>query len=283
MKDGVIASLLQYQTYHLCTLWKIERTDGVVYRLTDHDQSVERPGDGTYSPMDGIVSSAVQSPGGLRDRNQEFRGAISSSVITETDLRAGRYRNAKVTQQTVDHRYPWAEPIRTSVYWITETQWNGELWTGEAEGLTSKLKQRVGSAYMRTCRWRLGDENCGVDLDSLAETGLVASVSSARRTFIVTGLSGDPSEYYNNGIVEWQSGANSGLKGEVRNYDNSNGQITLQLKMPFDIEINDSVKIFPGCNLTTNNCINKFNNIENFGGFPFVVGTDRILQTPDAK
>jgi len=38
------------------------------------------------------------------------------------------------------------------------------------------------------------------------------------------------------------------------------------------------IYIYPGCSKTINECKNKFNNLENFGGFPFVPKSDPFLK-----
>jgi len=87
---------------------------------------------------------------------------------------------------------------------------------------------------------------------------------------------GITSGYFDNGVLTWTSGANNGLKMEVRGY--VPGQITLFQPMPYAIVIGDGYTMHAGCDKTSNTCLNRFNNIVNFRGFPFLPGIDQLAQ-----
>jgi hypothetical protein len=105
------------------------------------------------------------------------------------------------------------------------------------------------------------------------------------------------SGYFSDGIIKFTSGANNGLSMEVRAWDGTT--IYLFEGMPFDLQVGDTFLIEPGCNLTINDCANKFalvpligggttasaangGNIVNFRGEPFIPGMDQILNYPNA-
>jgi hypothetical protein len=52
--------------------------------------------------------------------------------------------------------------------------------------------------------------------------------------------------------------------------------------MPFDIEVGDTLRIFPGCDKLHTTCFTKFDNATNFVGEPFVPGADTLGTYPDA-
>jgi len=84
--------------------------------------------------------------------------------------------------------------------------------------------------------------------------------------------------YFKFGYVKWQTGLNAGLSMEVKEWDNSTRVLTLFLAMPRDIAANDQFEITPGCNRTLYTCKNKFDNVKNFRGEPYIPGQDALLR-----
>jgi hypothetical protein len=98
-------------------------------------------------------------------------------------------------------------------------------------------------------------------------------------------------DYFNGGIVVWETGNNAGIgpktNMEVRNFIADDGititqDIELFTDMPFDIQVGDTGYIIPGCNKDFNTCVIKFNNPARFKGEPFVPGADTLATYPNA-
>lgn len=92
---------------------------------------------------------------------------------------------------------------------------------------------------------------------------------------------GQTSGFFDFGVVTWLTGANAGLSMEVKSF--SAGQVTLVLPMPFPISTagdspSDTFKIVAGCDKAFATCRDKFHNVENFRGEPFIPGVDKLVQ-----
>ncbi len=87
-------------------------------------------------------------------------------------------------------------------------------------------------------------------------------------------------QYFNDGVISFTSGPNSGLSFQIKNWDG----ITLYLDLPLFVACTsgDTFTITPGCAHTVFDCANKFNNIDNHRGFPTIPGQDSILNYPNA-
>lgn len=83
--------------------------------------------------------------------------------------------------------------------------------------------------------------------------------------------------YFTGGEVRWLTGANAGLKREVKEF--ANKQIILALPMPYAIANGDTFNVLAGCDKLFATCKAKFNNVANFRGEPHIPGTDAILKT----
>jgi hypothetical protein len=86
--------------------------------------------------------------------------------------------------------------------------------------------------------------------------------------------------YFSDGILTFTSGANNGFSMEIMAWDGTT--LSLFEGMPFDVMPGDTFVITPGCDLTINDCQNKFVNIVNNRSEPFIPGMDSILNYPNA-
>lgn len=135
--------------------------------------------------------------------------------------------------------------------------------------------------------------------ESWSRSITVLSVSGVepRKTFVVTQLTpntggprgGFPDGWFNGGVVSWETGTNAGLNMEVREFTADDGVtieqgIELFLDMFANIQIGDIGRVYPGCNKgVISQCKDKFDNVVNFRGEPYVPGQDLLYRIPDAK
>ncbi len=84
------------------------------------------------------------------------------------------------------------------------------------------------------------------------------------------------SGYFDGGVIKMTSGPNDGLRMEVKSY--TTGQITLALPFPELVQAGDSYSMTPGCDKSLETCRDRFNNVVNFRGFPYLPGIDKLVQ-----
>lgn len=87
---------------------------------------------------------------------------------------------------------------------------------------------------------------------------------------------GSDSGYFDNGVITFTSGLNDGLSMEVQSY--APGQIILELPMPNQCVIGDMYEMHAGCDYSFATCRDRFNNVLNFRGEPYVPGVDKLVQ-----
>lgn len=258
----------------LATCWKITRTDGVMLYFTEHDSDVTVDGD-RYVAASGMSASAVTSQAGLSVDNLEFEGMLAADAIAETDILSGRYDHAEITIFMVNYADPSAGKLPLKTGWLGEVTLQGGQFVAEMRGLSSRLQQTIGDVYTSTCRAKLGDAKCGINLNAYTVTGTVTQVEAS---FAFTDAARtEANHYFSYGVVRFTSGANNGLSMEVRDF--SAGRFGLFLPLPYPIAIGDSYSAVAGCDKHFDTCISRFNNAVNFRGEPHVPGTDRLLET----
>lgn len=298
------------------------REERGTFRFTEHNKPLIVDNQ-TYTPIDSVSADAAISEANLRSSNTAVRGVISSTMITEKMLREGAFNSADVTEFVVDWRYPFAGKMRIMKYQIGSVKWNDALKVFETDLLSKseRLKNKVGELYGRTCRWNFGDSNCdpsGTLLGQWTRNATITQVinqakysvfNNATNNYTYTGGAVSAGMFID-GTLEWLTGLNAGLKFTVKkneqeifagNPNNSYARIELHLPAPSEVQVGDTFSVVAGCNKISGvdmfgnppseeieesqlgNCKYKFDNLINFGGFPFMPTNDRLYMTPFAR
>jgi uncharacterized phage protein (TIGR02218 family) len=267
----------------LATLWRVERKDGQSFGFTDHDVDIVfDDGNGllTYEAETGYSRTAISLSIGLGVDNIDLRGFLSSDSITEQELRAGVWDNAQVFISQVNHQDLSQGQLKLLRGTLGEVSIGDESFNVELRSLSQPWQQTITRVYTPNCTADLGDARCKVDLSAFRQTGTVASVVDAR-TITTTGISG-ADDFHNYGLLTFTSGPNEGSSLEINNWMLSTETLRTWLGFPFEPQVGDTIEVIPGCNKTTDHCINKFDNIENYRGFPTVPNQRKVqrINTP---
>lgn len=158
---------------------------------------------------------------------------------------------------------------------LGEVRLQKDTFVAELRGISEALQQRQGQLCSPSCRAVLGDTRCKVDLNSYSFNATVNSITSGL-IFTANALT-QAAGYFTGGEVRWLTGANAGLRREIKEFVNK--QIILVLPMPYAIQAGDTFKAVAGCDKIFATCKTKFNNVNNFRGEPHVPGTDAIMKT----
>lgn len=348
---------IESEVTSLATCWNLVLRDGSTIRVTDHDADITFGGN-TYLASIGVTRSAVQDRSDMSVDNMELAGIIDSSVITDEDIRAGRYDYAEVECFLVNHEDPDTfGDIKLRKGTIGEVQANPIIGTYSAEfrGLLDRFAQNTMNVYQNECRVDLGSTKCGVileapeiarstayavgDVVSVATDGAftdgrkyegrqyvctVAGTTDAvepafdtiignptvdgtatftceysftqyvtvdtvinNRSFTITTPENDSiavDNWFKYGRLTLLSGLNSFKAYQVKAYTQSSKLVELLIALPYTPSFGDVIKIQAGCGKTIQTyCRDKFNNVVNFRGEPFIPGSNQFLRYPDAK
>lgn len=270
-----LAAHLQSGATTLCWCWRLTRHDGVRQGFTDHDRDLAFDGT-TFEAAAGFEASEMRETLGLAVDNLEITGALSSANLSEADLSAGVYDDASVDIFRVN----WADVaqrVLLRVGTLGEVKRSGSAFAAEVRGLSHVLQQPKGRVFQYACDADLGDARCGLALGAPATTGsgTVESVLSERR-FTALGLGGYASGWFTRGLLTVTSGSAEGHSVEVRLHALSGGVATFELWQPVrrPLAAGTSFTVSAGCDKSHRTCREKFANITNFRGFPFMPGND---------
>jgi len=231
----------------------------------------------------GVNAAAVEQATGLSVDTHTIAGALQSPAISEEDLERGLFDGAEIRFWLVD----WTDPesrLLQAAGRIAEVRRGDGGFEAEIAGLAEAMNQPMGRAYLRRCDRRLGDAGCKVSLEDPAYrgTGTVAEVRTPR-LFLVDGLDGYDSRWFDRGQIAWTGGANEGGTGHVKSHRKIGGlvEISLWQTPPMAVVAGDGFTVSAGCDKTAETCRGRFGNLLNFGGFPFMPGDDWAAGYPN--
>lgn len=273
---GALLALYQKPVTQLCYCMKLERTDGVVHAFTSSDIDVTVSAL-TYTKSPGVDVSSLAGTASYAVDNLETTLLPDPDAFLEVDLLAGRLNYAKFTIFECDYTNPGAgiNVLRRGT--TGEVTINRGAYTLEFRSLKQAFQQSLGALTSKTCRYRLGDAGCKIDLALWTYTYVVTTVTS-RYIFTCTAAT-EPDDFYGEGIAIANDGDNANYSQKIRHF--AAGVFKLAIPMPFAMLPGDSVTVIAGCRKRLEeDCRDKFNNVLEFGGEPHVPGADLLMADP---
>lgn len=270
----------EVQTVALC--WRIKRRDNINYYFTDHDRAIVWDGD-TYTPIESGSPSNYRHNSDLSPNNIDFDWMFNSTSGRDAELRAGLFDYA----QMWTFRINWDDVstasgiVKLAYGRLGEVQIKDEQAKIELRTLTQILSNPIGSIYTPECQTSLGSTLCNVLTTSTVytRTGAVDSLTD-NQTFIISGdAAGQEAKFYKYGKITFSSGENDGITMQVSKYSTTN-EIELYEPLPYSLSTGDTFTAVAGCNRRFAICKSRFNNKDNFRGFPHIPGMDKALTVP---
>ena len=171
----------------------------------------------------------------------------------------------------------WTEVTPTNTSVVVQASLDGTAWTTVANG--GAIPGLSASDPLAGLRLHIRVELKTTDGVSTPQfSGLTYTLISEQAV-----LTASPADYFQEGLLLWTSGLNSGQAMEIKSYAEATQEMVLFLKMREAVAVGDFLTVLPGCDKTAATCIAKFGNIINFQGEPDVPGEDQILQIVDPR
>jgi len=178
----------------MATCVLIVREDDAEFAFTDHDRDLVLAGwaapwnrlHGTYRAAAAIGARAVTTSDAMNVDSTRGLGVFTDDAITDEDLLAGLYANARVHIFQVN----WADLSATPL--VQRTGWIGNVTAGrfafdaEFMGLMKLYTANLCELTSVACRAELGDGRCKVDLGPFTHTGTLTGVAADNATLYDT-------------------------------------------------------------------------------------------------
>lgn len=167
--------------------------------------------------------------------------------------------------------------LQSIVFWkgrVSSSKTTGNKITLECESIfTSMRRPGLRARYQRSCRHALYSAGCGVTMESRAIPCAPTEISANATVVTIPEAAGYDDGWFFGGML----GASDASLRLITGHAGSS--ITLSrplLQLVKDIVSGDPVSatLYPGCNHTMADCRDKFSNIINYGGFPWIPTTN---------
>jgi uncharacterized phage protein (TIGR02218 family) len=265
------------QPWHtIATCLKVTRTDDEVHGYTSHDHPLVFDGL-TYEP--GFDISTLSSASGLAVDNLELSvQPLPDEEDLAADLRSGRWDNAAFQLFEVNYNALTVRNVLKNGH-LGEVRFRSTHYVVEFRSLTQALQQTQGIVTSKTCRARLGDEKCTLNLAPFTYTGTITAVDGDDPQRIFTDSArAEAGGWFAEGIFQILTGANAGFRQKVKIHE-AGGAFQLSLPMPYPMAPGDNYSVIAGCRKRLEeDCIAKFNNPLNFQGEPHLPGLDALTK-----
>lgn len=196
---------------------------------------------------------------------QQFLGGVPEQITTVTVFRG--------------HAGDPSEEFQ--FYWkgrVAGASASGDVVRIDCENVfTSMRRPGLRARYQRRCRHALYQTGCGLDKADFAIPATVTAASGF--TITVTELDSNTVDSNVGDADEFVGGVVETTDGSLRYIVAQEGSV-LTLIRPLQSlidDVNDSVAgadviLYPGCDRTRGTCKDKFDNLLNYGGFPWIPG-----------
>lgn len=271
--------LLNTQVFYMTDLYTITLTNGVILRYTNGDIPL-KVGANTYQPFliertgttqeRGIsvdeVSLTITTdasdtiPGGLTFMQGVVNGAFEGALLQIDRV---------FSPDPFRFNMPAIEAEYALLWWVgllNIDSAGGNTIEATASSMTQLLNVKFPrNLYYPPCIYTLGDVGCKVDANRFKVAGTAAAGST--RSQIKSNLV-FADGYLTQGSITFTSGKNTNVTRSIRT--NANGDIFVVLPFMDAPAPGDLFHVLPACDKSMNCCKYRFNNLQNFRGYPFI-------------
>ncbi len=263
----------------LCSCILLTRTDGNRYGFTTHDKMLVID-NVRYEPAASFRRTDLANNLNLDLDNVSAEGLLSSSTITADDLRAGRWDYATYRIFQVNWSDLTMGDKKDMTGHLGQVTVNRQTFIAELLGLVEAYTISIGEITQPGCRANLGDQRCKVDLvggsPSLTVTGTITTdygdfftIADSSRT--------EADTYFSEGVITFTSGDANGLAYELKIYTQSGGVMVTKTPIAYNVA-GATYSMHAGCDKQRTTCRDRFSNVINFRGEPWLRGNDAMVQ-----
>lgn len=262
-------------TTTLARCWRLTRRDGLVLAVNDTDKDLTVDGV-VYRAAIGVSPSAISQQASAAVANMEINSFLALDGFTEEDTLAGLWDGAEIVVFEVNANDLTQGQMRLMTGNIGNIEVGRNAFKAEVRGVSEALQKTVGRTVTKNCPWKFGDpDTCRYPIADVTVEGTLTGVTNLR-TFTDSSR-GEVDDYFGGGLITFHgSGPNNNVSREISSF--AGGVFTTHLPFPFNPEIGDSYTAIPGCRKRyKEDCVAKWDNLNNYGGFPLVPGSDKVI------
>jgi uncharacterized phage protein (TIGR02218 family) len=242
--DGMPVELYRFSMG--ANLWLYTSADRVIPKLTEEYQPVY------------ITRSRLTNTG-------DYRKATVDITVGGDNPLALIYRSGWLsgTVMLTVFRHHYGD-VDFTVIWkgrVINCKWQGSTAELTSESASTMLSQAsLRRHYQVGCPHALYGSACGINEASYKVSGTLSVVTATLLT--VPGISAYGNGYFTGGMLQ--------CNNELRMIVAHSGDTVTIVDSIASAIVGNTVYLWPGCARTMDSCLNKFNNLDNYGGLPFL-------------
>jgi uncharacterized phage protein (TIGR02218 family) len=241
-------------------LYHLWRDGGTHWRYTNHNLPVSYGGN-TFDP-------AVINRGSVKYDSQfeVTKLSVSAGYLEDPVMEYISQNPVELIWIEVLRFFEDVSPEEVSVIFIGQiktTSFQGNIVSIECVGFEHYLHQRIPRFRIQLgCNNDLYDDFCGIDKDSWKITTTITSVDSDGVVLTSSDFALQDDGYYTRGYIQW---------GDYYRMivDHVEDDITLRFRMP-GFASGQEIDAYAGCDKQLATCHDKFDNVNNFFGHPWL-------------
>ena len=283
----VSQALLNYlhnrKEFFMCDLYELTLYSGLTFRYASYDRSIALPDGRTFSHKGPVLKRGkTKLAAGMSVDNLSVTVSVDAAdtiggVPMMHVAHNGGFDEAKLSLLRCFMDVPGVVVGAVEMF-------TGDIDVEEGGGLSMawSVKSPVNKLnvnyplrnYYPGCPYSIYDAGCGLSLASFQIGGAVTQADN-QQTFL-TNLRFAQS-YYDQGGIEFLTGALTGVAAPIRVSDGTTGRMTLLIPLSAAPSVGDTFRVFPGCNKIPETCLNKFNNWSRNRATPYIPLPEAIM------
>lgn len=263
------STVAPYQTAVRCG--RVVCRSGLTIRIAAYPHDLTMSNATVYQAGSGFEYSGYTAEASFAASVVDLEGFIGYAGITRDKLASGLFDGAVCYYFTTSFLAPVEDDQPDMKATFGKTTLDDERFKIEQMALVDLLGQDFGLTYTAFCPKKFGGQEyggCQVDLTALDEVGAVTHVISP--TVFRDSSRGNPDDYFGWGYITFTSGDNVGLDAIRIDSYAADGTFTLMMAPYYPLTVGTTFSVVPGCRGRMEDCRDKFNNIQRFGGDPWI-------------
>lgn len=273
-----LIALLQINTFTMADIYTFTLRDGSVYRFTNFD--IDLTWDGNSYSKGGLLfkRNGVKLTTGIEVDNLSININQNGATIQGTTF-FKLVANGGLDGANLElNRLFFTDPLNpVGAMWVfsgrvsesTVTRFEATLQVNSDTELLNVQMPR--NLYQPSCVHSVYDAGCMATKTAVNKT---VATGSTKQVIIASSIS-QSNGWFNEGMIEFTSGVNTGVRRTIKTHTGTN--ITLSLALPNTPAIGDAFSLYAGCDRTQNTCNTKFNNLSNFRGYPYLPQNEAVI------
>lgn len=259
--------------------WALEvvRSDTTALRYCTGTQPATIDGD-DFTPVSGATFSSIANTLGMDVDNLLVTLGDSDDILREDVLDqvwdGARYRIFQFNQlDPSDGVIPWQNGF------VADIEPRVGAFDAELRDLRQAMHQDNTRTFQFACPYELGDAKCRQDLAAFTVTGVEVTAVASNQEF-TTDLAQAAGWATEGRLLVTTGNSANGIWRKIALHAGTSGAavFTLDRAAIKGIEVGDLLTVIAGCDHTPPTCIDKFDNMVNYGGCPTKPPTNDIFR-----